>query len=377
MGKAQNIQRERKRYGTLVWKYRFLSFFYILHQGKMKTYKNLWEKFVSKENFDEALYRAVLGKKSRKVVKKFLENEEINLEKVRQSVINGSFTTSPYRTRIVYEPKKRTIYKLPFSPDRIVQHAIMNLLRPIMEMKFIDNSFACIIGKGQQAAVKKCEEYVRRNEYCLKCDVSKFFPSIDHDILHNQISSFIKDKKFMDIIDDVIYSIEGKTNCPIGNYCSQWFGNFYLTELDNFIKHNLKIKCYERYCDDFLLFSNDKDELNKADAKIAVFLEERLKLHYSKHNLFKTKQGVDFCGYRVFKKYTLLRKRTAKRIKRKVMKMTFNRKSMSQLASYLGWLKHCNAYHLVKSLDLETALEVAKIVYKNPHLLYNKTKTSK
>ena len=229
----------------------------------MKTYNNLWEKFISKENFEIALHDSQLGKKKQRQVITFNKNPEVNLEKIRQDVIDGRFHTSPYKTMIVFEPKKRVIYKLPYNPDRIVQHAVMNILRPIMEGLFIYDSYACVEGKGQMRASRRCSQFVRRNQYCLKCDVHHFYPSIRHDLLSAMLHKKIKDVRFMRIVDDIIFSFEGETNAPIGNYTSQWFGNFYLTALDYYVKQKLGVKDYLRYCDDFLLFSNNKAELHE------------------------------------------------------------------------------------------------------------------
>ena len=323
----------------------------------MKTYKNLWETFISKDNFELALCNAIQCKKKYRQIKAFLKNRDENLEVVRQMVMRGEFHTSEYRSKTIYEPKERIIYKLPFAPDRIVQHAIMNILKPILKQKFIGNSFACIEGRGQHKASLKCSEFVRRNEYCLKCDIRKFYPNIDQKILSAMIHHFIRDEKFMQIVDDVIFSFAGGKNCPIGNYCSQWFGNFYLTRLDNFVKHELKCRDYERYCDDFLLFSNDKQYLNDCKKKIEAFLYDELKLTFSKSDLFKTKQGVDFCGYRHFGKYVLLRKQTAKRTARRLRYFAKqNRKDdhiRSSIASAYGLLKHCCSFRLRKKWEAE------------------------
>lgn len=321
----------------------------------MKTYSNLWQTFISKENFEIALHDSQLGKKKQRQVITFNKNPEENLEKIRQDVINGRFHTSRYKTMIVFEPKKRVIYKLPYNPDRIVQHAVMNILRPIMESIFIYDSYACVEGKGQMRASRRCSQFVRRNKYCLKCDVHHFYPSIRHDILSAMLHKKIKDDRFMGIVDDIIFSFDGETNAPIGNYTSQWFGNFYLTALDYFVKQELGVKDYLRYCDDFLLFSNDKAELHEHRRIIEKFLWEELRLTYSKAYVFDTKQGVDFCGYRTFGKYVLLRKSTAKRVKRRVLRVYpkyTEEKRQASIASTLGWLKHCNSYNLKVKLGL-------------------------
>ena len=324
----------------------------------MKRYGNLWEQFISKENFALAYKNSIKGKTRQKQIRKFNENAEENLERVRLMVASGKFKTSKYRQMRIYEPKERIIYKLPYCPDRIVQHAIMNVLRPIFCRKFIADTYACIEGRGQHKASLRCSEFVRRNEWALKCDIRKFYPSINQNVLSQKLHDIIKDDRFMAVVDDVVFSFPGGKNCPIGNYCSQWFGNFYLSFLDNFVKHKLKCKDYERFCDDFILFSNDKKYLNYCAQAIELFLREKLGLTFSRRDLFKTKQGVDFCGYRHFGKYVLLRKSTAKRIKRRVKKLRqsdapIDDKTRSALASYSGWLAHCCSYNLRKSLALE------------------------
>ena len=301
------------------------------------------------------MHESQLGRSKKKQIVKFNEDREGNTERLRQLVISGQFHTSAYRSMIVYEPKKRVIYKLPYYPDRIVQHAVMNIIRPILIGRFIHDSYACVEGKGQMRASQRCSQFVRRNQYCLKCDVHHFYPSIRHDILSEMFHKMIKDEKFMAILDDIIYSFEGETNAPIGNYTSQWFGNFYLTKLDYYVKQELKIKDYLRYCDDFLLFSNDKKYLHECRRKIEAFLWNELRLTYSKAYVFDVKQGVDFCGYRAFGKYMLLRKSTAKRIKRRVTHVYpryTEEKRNASIASTMGWLKHCNSYNLKVKLGL-------------------------
>ena len=169
------------------------------------------------------------------------------------------------------------------------------------------------------------------------------------------INRIIKDKRFMAVIDEIVHSFPGETNVPIGNYTSQWLGNFYLTPIDNFVKHSLRIGAYVRYCDDFLLFSNDKAKLGKAKGLIEKELE-RLKLEYSKAEVFGVRQGVDFCGYRHFKRYVLLRKSTASRLKRRAAFYERNKRDANEavlagsFASANGLLRHCCSFNLRKSL---------------------------
>ena len=327
----------------------------------MKTYNNLWEKFITKENFELAYINSIKRKSKQQSVREFKKNKEENLENIRKSVANGEFHTSSYREKIVYEPKQRIVYKLPYSPDRIVQHAIMNVLKPILLNLLIENSFACIEGRGQIKASQKCSQFVRKYKYCLKCDIRKFYPSINQNILSEKLQRIIKDKRFMEILNDIIFSFEGGYNCPIGNYCSQWFGNYYLSFLDNFVLHKLKCKAYLRFCDDFLLFSNDKSYLQDCKRKIKEFINTKLDLDYSKSEVFDTKQGVDFCGYRHFGTYVLVRKSTVKRMKRRsrnneelIKNNTYDEKHiLGQIASDNGILKHSNGYNLRKTLNID------------------------
>ncbi len=337
----------------------------------MKSYNNLWDTFVSKENFEIAYKKSIRRKSRQAQVIEFKKNRDENLENVRQMVINGNFHTSKYIEKIIYEPKKRTIYKLPYSPDRIVQHAIMNVLEPIFTNLMIQNTYSCINDRGPIKASIKCSEYVRKYKYCLKCDIRKFYPSINQKILSDKLHRIIKDKRFMTVVDDVIFSFEGGYNLPIGNYMSQWCGNYFLSFLDNYVLHVLKPEGYERYCDDFLLFSNDKKFLNRCKKEIAAFLKD-YELTYSKADVFSTKQGVDYCGYRHFKKYVLIRKSTSKRIKRRFgrinNKIENNKvridRCMGQVAGANGVMKHACSYNYRRAIKYHETRE-ALIKIKN------------
>lgn len=335
-----------------------ISGHYFFFNSKMKTYKHLWEALITKENFELAYKNSIKKKSKQRQIIEFNKHKEENLEKVRQLVISGNFHTSKYRQMTIYEPKERIIYKLPYCPDRIVQHAIMNILKPILLKRFINKTYACIEGRGQHRASRLASEYVRRNKYCLLGDCKKFYPSVNHNVLSAMLHRIIKDEKFMKLVDDIIYSFEGETNCPIGNYCSQWFGNFYLSRLDNYVKHTLHIKDYERFCDDFALYGNDKAKLNDCKIQIRYFLKNKLLLDCSKLELFNTKQGVDFCGYRSFGKYVLLRKSTAKRTKRRIRDFNTHPERYDEeyirqsKASTNGILKHCCSYNLRTAIKL-------------------------
>lgn len=172
----------------------------------MKSYNNLWDKFISEENFELAMKNSQKHKKNQRQIRLFNNNPKENLEQIRQTVINGDFHTSPYKEKKIYEPKERIIYKLPYNPDRIVQHAVMNVLKPIMTNLFIENTYACIEGRGTHSASRKCAEMTRQHRYCLKCDIRKFYPSINQGILSEMLHRIIKDKRFMGVVDDIVFS---------------------------------------------------------------------------------------------------------------------------------------------------------------------------
>ena len=196
-------------------------------------------------------------------------------------LIEKTYKTSEYDVFKVYEPKERDVFRLPYFPDRIVHHAVMNVVAPIWEAMLIPNTFACISGRGIHSGSQKTMEMVRRNTYCLKCDVSKFYPSVDHDILYDIIQRKIKCTDTLWLLREIIYSFPGGKNIPIGNYTSQWLGNIYLNELDQFVKHELKIPDYVRYCDDFCLFHNSKATLNDAAKAVINFVNDRLQMKLS------------------------------------------------------------------------------------------------
>lgn len=327
----------------------------------MKSYGGkLFESIVEKDNFIVAQKLSRQGKSNRKEIKIFEANLDKNLEEVRQLVIAKKFHTAKYRSKKIFEPKERIIYILPYTPDRIVQHAIMNILVPYMEKMFITDSYACITGRGQTRASLRTMEAVRRNKYCLKCDIHHFYPSINQNILSQMYHKKFRDKDFLYLMDDIIFSFPGGYNCPIGNYTSQWNGNFYLTPLDKFCKHELKIKDYIRYCDDFLLFGDDKSYLHECRKRIEDFIG-KYELTYSKADVFSVKQGIDFCGYRHFDNYILLRKSTAKKEMKRLKELPgefengliTKDKMRSTIDSMIGWQKHANTHNLQIATDID------------------------
>ena len=328
----------------------------------MRRYGNLWEKVISRKNILNAFDRASKGKKWRHGIHRACANKEALTTKLIQCLQNGTYHTSAYRTKQIYEPKQRTIYILPFFPDRVLHHAIMAVLEPIWDGLMFYHSYACREGKGQYAGSKRCMKWVVSYDYCLKCDISKFYPSVNHTVLKQIIRKKIKDKKLLALLDEIIDSAEGETNVPIGNYLSQWFGNLYLNELDTFVKQTLGVRAYMRYCDDFVLFSNDKVQLARWRDAIEKFSRETLKMTLSKKTIFRTEQGVDYLGYRHFKAgYILLRKRTALRLKRRMSCLNIKRRGKKfcrgQVASSFGLIRHCNGHNLAIKTNIHALAE--------------------
>ncbi|MCL2473447.1 MAG: reverse transcriptase/maturase family protein [Alphaproteobacteria bacterium] len=312
----------------------------------VKRYGNLWEKVTSKENFELAYQRSIKGKRNKNAILKFAENLEENLEAVRQSLINKTFATGRYTVKRVFEPKQRDIYILPYNPDRIVQHALMNVLAPIWQAMFIKDSYGNIPGRGLHAGSRRIMDFTRKYPWCLKCDISKFYPSINHDIMFCIIKRKIKDRDVLWLLRDIIDSFPGDTNVPIGNYCSQWLGNLYLNELDRFVKTDLRIDAYIRYCDDFCLFFAGKAHARLARDRIEKFLTDKLHLCYSRSDIFPAARGVNFLGYKHFSDYILMRQSTLRRMKRLLRQPV---KSQT-IASIRGWLKHACTRNLRKNL---------------------------
>jgi retron-type reverse transcriptase len=332
----------------------------------MKRHGDLFGKITNLDNIYLAYRSARKGKSWQNTISRFDDDLDENIFSIRDSLIDKSFTTSPYIEKMIYEPKQRIIYKLPFNPDRVVQHALMNALEPIWSGLFIHDSYACRVGKGIHAASRRTMDFIRTagpKAYCLKMDIRKFYPSIDQDILFEIVKKKIKCEDTLWLLEDIIYSIPGGKNVPIGNYTSQWLGNLYMNDLDQLLKHGFKIKHYIRYCDDFLLLHHDKKFLGRMAEEIESFLADKLALKLSKNDIFPVKQGIDFLGYRHFPDHILVRKSTAKRIRLRMKALPgklirgdiSSDQYRSSIASTDGWLQWANSYNFKRSLELAHA----------------------
>lgn len=314
----------------------------------MKRIGNIYPSVCTIENLQLADMKARAGKLRQPGVMAHLQNEADNLAQLHEMLVNKTFKTSAYRTFTIYEPKERHISSLPYYPDRIVHHAIMNILEPVFVSVFTADTYSCIKGRGIHKAannLKKTLRDTKGTQYCLKLDVRKFYPSIDHNILKALLRRKFKDADLLWLLDEIIDSAEG---LPIGNYLSQYFANFYLTYFDHWLKEQAGVRYYFRYSDDMVILAADKQTLHSLLAHIRQYLADELNLSLKpNYQVFPVAaRGIDFVGYRFYHTHTLLRKSIKKNLARKVSK-GMNRQTQ---ASYNGWLKHCDSKHLAKKL---------------------------
>lgn len=328
------------------------------------TYNNLFEKFISWENLLKAIKNSTKRKKKTKEVKEFLSHLEDNIVQIRKDLINLNWKQNNYTKFERISGYKRRNIEAPSFKDRIIHHAIVQIIEPLFEKKFIYHSYSCRKNKGTHKSADILEKFIRihkrnnKQTYILKADISKFFPSIDHKILWKILESNIKDKKLIKIIKLLTISPDNKTNkgIPIGALTSQLFANIYLNILDHYIKDILKIHFYCRYADDFIIIKNNKNILFYYLYIIKNFLYNKLKLYLNpKTNIFPLKQGIDFCGYRIWSTHRLYRKRIVKSFKKKLFKQltifinNYNKFNLiyfqGLISSYYGYSIKCCSYN--------------------------------
>ena len=329
----------------------------------MKRYGNLYSKVYDMENLKLAHKNAQKGKGWYKEVKMINENPEYYLKILQDMLINKTYDTSEYETFMKNDSgKQRKIYKLPYFPDRICQWAILQVIEPMLLKNFIADTYSAIPGRGIHLALHRIEKAIQNDvvgtQYCLKLDAKKYYPSINHEILKNKYRKLFKDKDLMWLIDEIIDSTPGDTGIPIGNYISQYSGNFYFSEFDHWIKEVKHIKYYFRYMDDIVILGKSKEELHQLRKEIDEYFKTKMKLKIKENwQVFPTVvRGVDFVGYRTFLNYKLLRKSTCKSLKTKMNKIkkkiksgkSMNYSEWCSINSYKGWLIHCDSYRLHK-----------------------------
>lgn len=318
----------------------------------MKRHNNLYQQICSIENLHLAYKLACKGKPKHEGIRSFNKDYEGNINKLHAALVNKTFSTGAYTNFPVYDKKERIVSRLPFV-DRIVHHALMAIVEPLLTSMFTADTYSCIKGRGTHKAsyaLRKALWNTAETKYYLQLDIKKFYPSVDHSILKILLRKKFKDQDLLWLFDNIIDSAEG---LPIGNYTSQHFGNFYLCFLDHYIKQQLKAKYLFRYLDDYVLLASNKQDLHKLLAEIRAYLYDHLKLTIKKnYRIRPVSEGIDFVGYVHYSHiHVLLRKS----IKQAFARMLKRGKNPASIAAYKGWLVHCNSRHLVKKLLQEAA----------------------
>lgn len=311
-----------------------------------------YEELVSIENLLLAWQEFLPGKRNRKDVQEFGLNLMDNILSLHQDLVNGSYRHGSYQKFFINDPKPRVIHKATVR-DRVLHHAAYRMLYPFFDRTFIADSFSCRLGKGTHKAMARFKAFYHtvslngmRQCWVLKCDIKKFFHSIDQLVLIRILGQYVKDTRIMALLVEIIGSFNSSSpamaGLPLGNLTSQLFCNIYMNEFDQFVKHGLKARYYIRYADDFVIFSENKQELENLLPLLQSFLEARLSLALHPGKIFiKTfASGLDFLGWVHFKDHRVLRTATKKRVYRR-----FNDKNRS---SYLGLLAQGNTQKIQK-----------------------------
>lgn len=340
----------------------------------MKRLGNLFDRIISIENLRLADQRARKGKLNTYGVKVHDRHAEENLLALHEALKSGTFKTSEYNTFIIYEPKEREIFRLPYFPDRIVHHAIMNILEPVWVSIFTADTYSCIKGRGIQAAADKLRRVIDRDKpgcsYCLKIDIRKFYPSIDHAILKRLVRRKIKDTRLLRLLDEIIDSAKG---LPIGNYLSQFLANLMLAYFDHWVKEVKRVRYYFRYADDIVVLHHDKKYLRALLADFERYLDTELNLRVkdnkqvfpvAKDHKDRHGRGIDFLGYVFYHNETRLRKRIKQNFCRKVARLRKRKKPIGKaqfkqaVAAWWGWAKHSDCEYFINKLNKIAPYEI-------------------
>lgn len=339
----------------------------------MKTSKNLFQGIVAFDNVLSAARHAAKGKREEASVLRFYHHYEENLWQIISELQSKTYKPGHYKTFSIYKSKPRQISAAPFR-DRVVHHALIAVVGPILERTFIFDTYANRTGKGTHKAIERYQHYLKKYDYALKCDIRKYFPSIDHEILKSLIRRKIACVDTLWLINTIIDNSnpqtehlcyfpgdtlftphERKRGLPIGNLTSQWFANYYLSFLDHYVKEVLHCKGYVRYVDDCVLFSNSKPELWEWKKAIEIFLESyRLILNPQRTELYPAKEGKCFLGQKVFQSYRRLPSDNVRRAKKRIQ-CTLLAKPETMQQSLSGWVGHArqaNTRNLLRSLGV-------------------------
>lgn len=339
----------------------------------MIRYGNLWHQVIALENLYQASRQAQKGKRFRDNVLAFNYNLENELFKLQEELQTKTYQPGDYRSFRIYDPKPRMISAAPYR-DRVVHHALCNIIVPLIQRSFIFDSYANRLGFGTHRALERFVKYARTSRYVLQCDIAKYFPSIDHEILKQLIRRKIKCRDTLWLIDTIIDGsnlqepvlhyfpgdnlltpLSRRIGLPIGNLTSQFFANCYLNGFDHFVQEKLGFSKYVRYVDDFALFCDDRDALVAARIAIEEYLVTlRLKVHPIKSQLFETQYGANFVGFRVLSDRIRVRSDNLRRARERLKHLQANyacvevplTNLIQRLQSWEAHLKHGDTYQL-------------------------------
>ncbi len=336
-----------------------------------KTYSNLYPKIITWENLYFAYSLAAKGKRYRNDALLFRDRLEENLAGLQDHLTWESWRPSPYKAFTVYEPKERLIMA-PSFPDRVAHHALVNVISPLLEKKFIFDSYACRNGKGMHASAHRVQDFLRAAKrkwgrvYVLKADISRYFPSVSAAVLSGIISRTIRDRKVLSLCRMIIdHGSEAGRGMPVGSLTSQLWANIYMDQLDHIAKERESIQYYVRYMDDWVVIGPTKAWLWEKLETLTGFLSDTLRLKLNpKTGIFPASHGVDFCGYRIWDTHILPRKRNVRRAKERFRRLNRAHRAgrvsrtrvLSSVASFIGYMKHCSG-----DMSARSALQYAAI----------------
>lgn len=348
----------------------------------MKRYDHLYEKIYDLENLRKALQHAKKGKGWYREVVEIDKDPDKYLKQIQEMLINHTYKTSEYEVFYKKEGKKvRKIYKLPYFPDRICQWAILQVIEPCIINNLTADTYSAIPKRGIHKALVNLQNAMwydtEECKFCLKIDARHYYQSINHELLKQKYSKMFNDGELLWLLDEIIDStttaeiedltaiylleedIDHETGIPIGNYLSQYSGNYYFSSFDHWLKEQKHVKHYYRYMDDIVIFGRTKEELLSLLKEIQQYFRTELKLNVKGNwQIFPTYiRGVDFLGYRTFYKYTLLRKSTCQEMKKKMTAIRnkveagnmMNYSEWCSINSYKGWLKYADSFRLYQA----------------------------
>ncbi|MCU0918556.1 MAG: RNA-directed DNA polymerase [Planctomycetes bacterium] len=337
----------------------------------MKSHKNLFPQIVSFGNLLAASHQAAQGKRERPNVILFFRRLEDHLWELQQELADRTYQPGAYHTFSIYRPKPRLISAAPFR-DRVVHHALINVIGPLLERGFIYDSYANRVGKGTHRAIRRFQWFLRRHRYVLQCDIRKYFPSIDHEILKGMLHRRIADTGTRCLIDriidgsndqefvcdyfpgdDLLTALSRRRGLPIGNLTSQFFANFYLNPFDHFVKESLRCEAYVRYVDDFALFSDSKRQLQEWRSALSSFLAScRLKLHPKRVQIAPADIAHRFLGQVVQPSHRRLTGENVRRFRKRLRRWERRppENLRSRIASWLGHARQADTRALLVSL---------------------------